>query len=162
MIATSIVRDCYVGRRMASVMSLAMMILIAVPVIAPSFGQAVLLVTPWRGIFVVLMLYGLLALAWSVLRLPETLPESERRSLAPADVLAAYWQTVTHRQTLGYALAAGSVMGALFAYDSRPSIFFRHLSPRPLFSARFRGDRGRHRHCRLSQSRNLSGPSACA
>ena len=57
-IATSIVRDCYAGRRMASVMSLAMMIFIAVPVIAPSFGQAVLLVTQWRGIFVVLMLYG--------------------------------------------------------------------------------------------------------
>ncbi|HEV2155527.1 multidrug effflux MFS transporter [Bradyrhizobium sp.] len=115
-IATSIVRDCYVGRRMASVMSLAMMIFIAVPVIAPSFGQAVLLVTQWRGIFVVLMLYGLLALAWSVLRLPETLPVSERRSLAPGDVLAAYWQTVSNRQTIGYALAAGSVMGALFAY----------------------------------------------
>lgn len=115
-IATSIVRDCYVGRRMASVMSLAMMIFIAVPVIAPSFGQAVLLVTQWRGIFVVLMLYGLLALAWSVWRLPETLPETERRSLAPADVFAAFRQTVTNRQTIGYATAAGSVMGALFAY----------------------------------------------
>ena len=43
-IATSIVRDCYTGRRMASVMSLAMMIFIAVPVMAPSFGQAVMLV----------------------------------------------------------------------------------------------------------------------
>src|SRR6266702_3533637 len=62
-IATSIVRDCYAGRRMASVMSLAMMVFIAVPVIAPSFGQAVLLVTQWRGIFVVLMLYGPLAFA---------------------------------------------------------------------------------------------------
>jgi DHA1 family bicyclomycin/chloramphenicol resistance-like MFS transporter len=91
-------------------------VFIAVPVIAPSFGQAVLLVTQWRGIFVVLMLYGLLALAWSVLRLPETLPESERRSLAPADVLDAFRQTVTHRQTIGYALAAGSVIGALFAF----------------------------------------------
>ncbi|MEH2691659.1 MFS transporter [Bradyrhizobium diazoefficiens] len=115
-IATSIVRDCYVGRRMASVMSLAMMVFIAVPVIAPSFGQAVLLVTQWRGIFVVLMLYGLLALAWSVLRLPETLPQSERRSLAPADVLSAFRQTLTNRQTIGYATAAGSVIGALFAY----------------------------------------------
>jgi MFS transporter, DHA1 family, multidrug resistance protein len=115
-IATSIVRDCYVGRRMASVMSLAMMVFIAVPVIAPSFGQAVLLVTQWRGIFVVLMLYGVLALAWSVLRLPETLPVSERRSLAPRDVLAAFRQTVTNRQTIGYAAAAGSVMGALFGY----------------------------------------------
>ncbi|WP_258769712.1 MULTISPECIES: multidrug effflux MFS transporter [Bradyrhizobium] len=115
-IATSIVRDCYVGRRMASVMSLAMMVFIAVPVIAPSFGQAVLLLTQWRGIFVVLMLYGLLALAWSVLRLPETLPESERRSLALGDVLDAFKQTVTNRQTIGYALAAGGVIGSLFAY----------------------------------------------
>jgi DHA1 family bicyclomycin/chloramphenicol resistance-like MFS transporter len=115
-IATSIVRDCYVGRRMASVMSLAMMVFIAVPVIAPSFGQAVLLVTQWRGIFIVLMAYGLVALAWSVLRLPETLPESERKSLAPRDVLDAFRQTLTNRQTLGYALAAGSVIGALFAF----------------------------------------------
>jgi DHA1 family bicyclomycin/chloramphenicol resistance-like MFS transporter len=115
-IATSIVRDCYVGRRMASVMSLAMMVFIAVPVIAPSFGQAVLLVTQWRGIFIVLMAYGLLALAWSVLRLPETLPESERKSLAPRDVLDAFRQTLTNRQTLGYALAAGSVIGSLFAF----------------------------------------------
>ena len=75
-IATSIVRDCYAGRRMASVMSLAMMVFIAVPVLAPSFGQAVLLLTQWRGIFIVLMLYGVVALVWSALRMPETLPVS--------------------------------------------------------------------------------------
>jgi len=115
-IATSIVRDCYAGRRMASVMSLAMMVFIAVPVIAPSLGEAVLLLTQWRGIFVVLMLYGILALIWSAARMPETLPETERKSLAVRDVLDAYRQTVTNRQTLGYALAAGGVMGSLFAY----------------------------------------------
>ena len=115
-IATSIVRDCYAGRRMASVMSLAMMVFIAVPVIAPSFGQAVMLLTQWRGIFVVLMLYGVLALIWSALRMPETLPISERKSLAVRDVLGAFRQTLANRQTLGYALAAGGVMGSLFAY----------------------------------------------
>jgi MFS transporter, DHA1 family, multidrug resistance protein len=115
-IATSIVRDCYAGRRMASVMSLAMMVFIAVPVVAPSFGQAVLLLTQWRGIFIVLMVYGVVALIWSALRMPETLPVSERRSLALREVLGAFRQTVTNRQTLGYALAAGGVMGSLFAY----------------------------------------------
>src|SRR5437868_10885311 len=115
-IATSIVRDCYAGRRMASVMSLAMMVFIAVPVLAPSFGQAVLLLTQWRGIFIVLMLYGVLALIWNALRMPETLPVSGRKSLAIPDVLAAFRQTVTNRQTLGYALAAGGVMGSLFAF----------------------------------------------
>ena len=115
-IATSIVRDCYAGRRMASVMSLAMMVFIAVPVIAPSLGQAVLLFGQWRGIFLVLLLYGFVALVWNAMRMPETLPESERRSLAVRDVLGAFRQTVTNRQTMGYALAAAGVMGSLFAY----------------------------------------------
>ena len=115
-IATSIVRDCYAGRRMASVMSLAMMVFIAVPVIAPSLGQAIMLLTQWRGIFIVLMLYGVLALIWSAVRMPETLPVAERKSLAVRDVLGAFRQTVTNRQTLGYALAAGSVQGSLFAF----------------------------------------------
>src|SRR5664279_4704673 len=101
---------------MASVMSLTMMVFIAVPVIAPSFGQAVMLMTQWRGIFIVLMVYGVLALIWSALRMPETLPLSERKSLAVRDVLGAYWTTIPNRQTLGYALAAGAVQGSLFGY----------------------------------------------
>jgi MFS transporter, DHA1 family, multidrug resistance protein len=115
-IATSIVRDCYAGRRMASVMSLAMMVFIAVPVVAPSFGQAVLLLSHWRGIFVALMVYGVVALIWSALRMPETLPVEMRKSLAVRDVLAAFRQTITNRQTLGYALACGGVWGAMFAF----------------------------------------------
>jgi DHA1 family bicyclomycin/chloramphenicol resistance-like MFS transporter len=115
-IATSIVRDCYAGRRMASVMSLVMMIFIAVPVIAPSLGQAIMLFAEWHGVFVVLTVYGFLALIWSAFRLPETLPLSERKSLAIRDVFNAYRQTVTNRQTLGYAVAAGGVQGTLFAF----------------------------------------------
>jgi DHA1 family bicyclomycin/chloramphenicol resistance-like MFS transporter len=115
-IATSIVRDCYAGRRMASVMSLAMMVFIAVPVVAPAFGQAVLLLTQWRGIFIALMLYGVVALVWSALRMPETLPVANRRSLAIGEVFDAFRQTVTNRQTLGYALVAGGVLGLLFAF----------------------------------------------
>ena len=48
--------------------------------------------------------------------MPETLPMSERKSLAVRDVLGAFRQTVTNRQTLGYALAAGGVQGSLFAF----------------------------------------------
>ena len=115
-IAVSIVRDCYAGGRMASVMSLAMMVFITVPVVAPSFGQALMLVTEWRGIFGVLVLYGLAALVWSAWRMPETLAVSKRRSLAIRDVLFAYGETLRHRQTLGYCLASGSLQGALFAF----------------------------------------------
>jgi MFS transporter, DHA1 family, multidrug resistance protein len=115
-IATSIVRDCYTGRRMASVMSLATMVFIAVPVIAPSFGEALMLWTGWRGIFAVLMVYGTLALIWSALRVPETLPVSERKPLVAGEILSAFRQTITNRQTLGYAVAAGAVQGTLFGF----------------------------------------------
>jgi len=115
-IATSIVRDCYSGRRMASVVSLAMMIFISVPVIAPSFGQAIMLLAEWHGIFIVLFVYGVLMLIWTAMRLPETLPLTERRSLAVGEVARNFLATVKNRQTFGYALAAGSVQGILFGY----------------------------------------------
>ncbi|MDU6749365.1 MAG: multidrug effflux MFS transporter, partial [Bradyrhizobium sp.] len=115
-IATSIVRDCYAGRRMASVVSLAMMVFIAVPVVAPSFGQAVMILTQWRGIFIVLTIYGVVALLWTAARLPETLPENERKPFSVAEITASFRKTLTDRQTLGYALAASGVFGALFGY----------------------------------------------
>jgi DHA1 family bicyclomycin/chloramphenicol resistance-like MFS transporter len=115
-IATSIVRDCYAGRRMASVMSLAMMVFIAVPVVAPSFGQAVMTLTNWRGIFIVLTIYGIVTLFWTATRLPETLPASDRKPFALGSVLDAFRRTITNKQTLGYALATGGIMGTLFGY----------------------------------------------
>ena len=151
-IATSIVRDCYAGRRMASVMSLAMMVFIAVPVIAPSLGQAVMLLTQWRGIFIVLMLYGVLALIWSAQRMPETLPVSERRSLAIRDVLGAFRQTVTNRQTMGYALAAGGVLGVAVRFRVLVAAgVHRNLRARALLSVGIRNHRDRHRRRWLSQ-----------
>src|SRR5215212_3485815 len=50
-VVTAVVRDCYSGRRMASVMSLAMMAFMTIPVLAPSIGQVVLLFGSWREIF---------------------------------------------------------------------------------------------------------------
>jgi DHA1 family bicyclomycin/chloramphenicol resistance-like MFS transporter len=75
-----------------------------------------MLATQWRGIFVVLLIYGVFALTWSVLRLPETLPPSERKSLAFNVVAGNFWQTVSNRQTICYAIAAGSIQGILFGY----------------------------------------------
>jgi DHA1 family bicyclomycin/chloramphenicol resistance-like MFS transporter len=116
-IATSVVRDCYVGRRMASVMSLAQMVFISVPVLAPSFGQLVLLASrQWHSVFVVLLLYGIIALLWTALRLPETLAEDKRTSIRIVDVLGYYKQTVTNRQTIGYALACGAINATMFGY----------------------------------------------
>ncbi len=114
-VGISVVRDCYSGRRMANVMSLAMTALMVVPVIAPTLGQLVVLVAPWRWIFVFLTLYGVVAMAWMYLRLPETLAPDNRRSLQPVAILDAVRQALTTRRTLGYMLACGIAQGLLLA-----------------------------------------------
>ncbi|HEX2725690.1 MAG TPA: multidrug effflux MFS transporter [Beijerinckiaceae bacterium] len=115
-VVTAVVRDCYGGRRMASVMSLAMMAFISVPVLAPSIGQLVLLFSSWREIFGLLTLYGLVLTAWTWRRLPETLPPDRRRPASPRGVALAIRKVLTTRQTIGYTLATGMMFGANFGF----------------------------------------------
>jgi DHA1 family bicyclomycin/chloramphenicol resistance-like MFS transporter len=112
----AVVRDCYGGRRMASVMSFAMMIFIAVPVFAPMAGQVMVLFWPWQTIFLSFAVAGLAIMAWCVARLPETLRAGDRRRLALRDLTAAFRALVTNRQTLGYTLAGGIMQGGLYAF----------------------------------------------
>ena len=116
LIAPLIVRVLRSSRLMASLISLAKRVFILLPVLAPSIGQAVLMITHWRGIFISLMIYGVIALAWISLRLPETLPPANRRPISVAEIFSSYRQTLTNRQTFGYALAAGGIQAVMFAY----------------------------------------------
>jgi DHA1 family bicyclomycin/chloramphenicol resistance-like MFS transporter len=115
-VVLAIVRDCYEGRGMARVMSLAMMVFMAVPVLAPALGQVILLAAPWRAIFAVLALFAATLLAVCVTRLPETLAPERRRGLRPASLAQGLGHVLRSRQTMGYALAAGVFFGALFGF----------------------------------------------
>ena len=77
-VSMALIRDRFEGRAMAQVMSFITVVFILVPVIAPSLGQAILLVADWRAIFVVLFILGVISLAWFGLRQPETLPAAWR------------------------------------------------------------------------------------
>ncbi|MDR3086792.1 MAG: multidrug effflux MFS transporter [Azoarcus sp.] len=111
--AVSLARDRYSGVRMAKVMSLAMMIFMIVPVLAPSLGQLVLMLAPdWHWVFALLVLAGVALMAWTITRLPETLAPENRLPLSPRAVYAAYRQTVTTRRSAGYMLALSLIIGA--------------------------------------------------
>jgi MFS transporter, DHA1 family, multidrug resistance protein len=112
----SIVRDRFSGSGMAKVMSLVFIVFMIVPVVAPAFGQAVLLVGSWRLIFIGLGLYGGAVLLWAMLRLPETHPPEKRRALSPALLLDGFLMTLSNRVSIGNALAMTLVMGGLFAF----------------------------------------------
>ncbi len=103
---------------MARIMSLVFMVFMVVPVLAPSIGQLILLFAPWRAIFLLLGAYGLIMLAWSSLRLPETLHPEYRRSLDAGEIANAIVATVKEPLSRGYTLALTVTFGALVAYIS--------------------------------------------
>ena len=115
-LVTSIVRDRFEGAVMARVMSLTFVVFMLVPVLAPSFGQAVLLVADWRAIFWGLAAWGVGMLAWAWARLPETLDPANRRAISVAAVSGAAAETLSNRVSLGYTLGAMALMGALMGY----------------------------------------------
>ncbi|MGX1495668.1 DHA1 family bicyclomycin/chloramphenicol resistance-like MFS transporter [Labrenzia sp. MBR-25] len=112
----SVVRDCYTGRRMGKVMSLVMMVFMAVPVVAPSIGQAVLLIAGWHWIFALLLISGVTMMIWSALRMPETLAVENRRPMEVATIVSAYMTALTTRVSLGYTVGTAFIFGGLFSF----------------------------------------------
>lgn len=112
----AVVRDKFEGRAMAQIMSLAGMIFMAGPIIAPSMGQAVLAVGPWRWIFLVLAALGFCVWTWAFFRLPETLPAEKRTPINVAAVLANAKVVLSDRLSVGYTLAMTAAASALFGF----------------------------------------------
>jgi DHA1 family bicyclomycin/chloramphenicol resistance-like MFS transporter len=115
-LVVSVVRDRFQGSTMARVMSLVFIVFMIIPVLAPAFGQAVLLFASWRFIFIGLGLYGLAVLAWALIRLPETLHPEYRRSLKPAVIIEGLVMTVRNRMSLGYTVASALVFGGFMGF----------------------------------------------
>lgn len=115
-LVTSIVRDRFEGATMARVMSLTFMVFMLMPVLAPSFGQFVLLFADWRAIFWALAIWGVGMLGWAWARLPETLDPANRRAISVAAVGGATRETLTNRISIGYTLASTALFGALMGY----------------------------------------------
>jgi len=123
--AASLARDCYAGARMARVMSLAAMIFMIVPALAPLLGQLVLMVAPgWHWVFAMLVAAGVAMLVWTVKRLSETLPPERRTLLTPRSIYSAYRQTLTTRRCAGYTMALALIFGAHVGFISSSQQIF--------------------------------------
>ncbi len=130
-LAVSIVRDCYEGRRMARVMSLSLLVFLGVPILAPSLGQLVMLFAPWRVIFVVLAGYAVVVGGWIAWKLPETLDARDRRPIAFAAIFGAARITLTNRASVGYTLAMSLVIGAWLGFLNSSQQVFADVFHRP-------------------------------
>ena len=137
-LAISIVRDRFAGRQMARVMSLVFIVFLAVPIIAPSLGQLIMLFAPWRWIFGVLAIYSAATFVWVALRLPETIHAEDRMAISLANITRAVKLTLTTRAAVGYMIAVTFTFGAMFGYlNSAQPIFADVFAVPTLFPSIF-------------------------
>ncbi|MEH6702747.1 multidrug effflux MFS transporter [Parasphingorhabdus sp.] len=133
-LVNSIIRDRYEGDAMARSMSTIMMVFMIAPITAPLLGQMVLLVAPWKAIFLILSAIGLALFLWVWARLPETLHPDNKTPISPKAIASAWRQVLFNRNSFGHVMASGLMMAPLFAYiASAQQIFFDLFDAADLF-----------------------------
>lgn len=117
-IARAMVRDMYEGPAAARFFATLMLVNGVAPVAAPVIGGQLLRLTSWRGVFVVIAALGAIMVTSALLWLRESLPPADRHTGGLRSTLRTFWQLLSDRTFMGYALAGGLAFAAMFAYIS--------------------------------------------
>jgi DHA1 family bicyclomycin/chloramphenicol resistance-like MFS transporter len=113
-VTLAIVRDLHAGRRMARVMSFAMMVFTLVPAVAPLMGAGIIALAGWRGIFAAFVAFSLVSTLWLALRQPETLPPEARRPFRAAVLVEGIAEVIRRRRVVLAILAQTLAFAMLF------------------------------------------------
>ncbi len=126
-LSTSIPADVYMGRQLAKLMAIVGAINGIAPALGPVLGGMMADWVGWHGIFVVLLVIGLIMTFWTT-RYNETLPPQRRlqaRSLS--DYIKAYRSLFTNGRFMIYVTIKAVAIGLLYAYiSSAPFIIQTH------------------------------------
>ncbi len=125
-LAVAIVRDRFVGAAMARTMSLIMAVFIIVPVVAPALGALMLRFLTWDQLIGLNVLAAATMLAWSV-RLEETLPEGQRRTLRPRELGRAASQVMRDRRSGPLIVAQAVLFGGFASYLSTSEVVYSEV-----------------------------------
>ena len=124
-VAMAIVRDLFGGRRLVVMLSRLALVSGVAPVAAPLIGSALLAIMPWRGIFVVLAIYGAVMLVCAIFLIPETLPRARRHDKGSTTILQRYKSVFSDRVFLGVLIIGGMSFSGMFSYLSASSFLFQ-------------------------------------
>jgi DHA1 family bicyclomycin/chloramphenicol resistance-like MFS transporter len=116
-VTVALVRDCFQGRAMARVMSLAFMTFMIVPVLAPAWGQLMVIIFgSWRLIFGGIAIVAALVLTWFALRMPETLARESVHPFDLREIWRGYRTMFRDRWAVGYTFATTAISGCFFSF----------------------------------------------
>lgn len=125
-ISRAMARDLYAGHELTKFFALLMLVNGTAPILAPVLGGALLTFAPWRGVFLVLGLVGIVMLLAVAFRLPETLPEARRTTGGIGETFSTFGSLLRDRRFMGYALTQAATSAALFSYISGSSFVLQN------------------------------------
>ncbi|WP_316768329.1 multidrug effflux MFS transporter [Streptomyces sasae] len=126
-LARAVLTDRFHGPELPSYFAVLSQVVGVAPVAAPVLGGAVLSMSTWRTVFVVLAVLGVLLLLAVVRAVPESLPPERRHGGGLAGTFRAMGALLADRTFMGYVLAVALVSAALFAYIGGSSFVFENL-----------------------------------
>ena len=122
-IGMAVVRDIFEGREGAKIFSLLAVVGGIAPMAAPTLGGFVLLLSNWKGIFIVLAAMGTLCLLGMHFRLPETVP-AKRLSANPLAISRNYWGLLCNGSFMLFTVSMGFGGAGMFAYIAGSPLVF--------------------------------------
>lgn len=126
-VAMAMVRDLFGGKPLVRMLSRLALVNGLAPVLAPVIGSQLLGVMDWRGIFVVLAVYGAVVVTAVAFFIVETLPESRRHVSGHSTLRDRYAALFRDRVYLGAAIIGGMTFTGLFGYLSTSSFLFQEI-----------------------------------
>ncbi len=117
-IAISMIRDKFDGDYMARIMSFITVVFILVPMVAPAFGQFILVHYNWQAIFYAQIIFAILVSFWFFKKQPETLRPENRIQFSKNLLLDGFRELIQYKNTIGYTLISGFITGSFMVYLS--------------------------------------------
>lgn len=130
-LSRSISADLFHGRALAMFFAMIAAVNGLAPIFAPVIGGVLLSFTDWHGIFVTLLVLGLILL-FLCTQLKETLREERRSTLPLRSTFKQFAPVLRNARFMRYTIIMSFAMTVMFAYiASSPFIFqeYYHLSP---------------------------------
>ncbi|QDY70883.1 multidrug effflux MFS transporter [Qingshengfaniella alkalisoli] len=128
----AIIRDMHTGSEATRLMALIMLVISISPMLAPLAGSLIILFASWRGIFLALVVAGLIGLALTRFMLPETLADDARRPMNLKSMIRGCRILVTDRMFMGLTFIGGFAMSSFFVFIASASFVYTEqygLSP---------------------------------
>lgn len=123
-IPRAVIRDHMDTQEAAKALSLLMLIMGAMPILAPLLGGQAISFGSWRNVFHIMAFVGISLIIAVAFKMRESLALAQRNPLRINVIAGNYRHLLIHKSFMGYTLAGGFGTAGMFAYISGSPLVF--------------------------------------